>query len=82
MVTLGSNPGVGGEIVFVIGIGIGFIGRANAEENTVAGSAVRKPQLSVPVIVRWKLLKGVMYQKTNAGAVGVSILVPFWFLRV
>lgn len=53
MITLRTNPVVGREIVFKVGVRVGIIGRTSAEENAVAGRTVREPQLSVPD-VRWR----------------------------
>jgi len=47
-VTLGANALVCGKIVFLIRVISGFIGRANAEKDTVVRSAITEPQVSIP----------------------------------
>jgi len=50
MVALGTNLGVGREIVFMVSIRGRVLGSAYPEENAISGSAVREPQLSVPEV--------------------------------
>ena len=47
-VALGANALVCGKIILLEGVGSGFVGRADTEEDTIVSSAITEPQLSIP----------------------------------
>ena len=79
VVTLGTSPRVGGEVVLLVLIVTRFVVGTNTEEDPIASSAIREPQMTLPEI---KSGLNDIYQKIKAGAVGVSNLTLSWFLSV